>query len=64
MIFHFFENLAVSFSSKGLPACHTKVIREKVGMPWNKRVAIHPLPDGHVEVTPILEGSPQKLIES
>ena len=39
-----------AFTSNGIPACTTQVMRGKKGLPWNDRVAVHPLPDGRVEV--------------
>ena len=52
---HIFRDLKLSFafSSKDIPVCQVRVIREKEGMPWNERVAIHPLKDGRLEITPI-----------
>lgn len=46
-------NIAIAFSSKNIPACETRIVREKTGMPWNKRIAIHPLENGNVELTPV-----------
>lgn len=45
--------LNLSFSSKNIPVCETRVMREKKGMPWNERIAIHPLGDGDIEMTPV-----------
>ena len=39
-----------AFTSKGIPVCTTLVMRGKKGLPWNDLVAVHPLPDGRVEV--------------
>ena len=42
-----------AFSSKDIPVCTTRPMRGMSGMPWNRRVGVHPLPDGRIEVTPI-----------
>lgn len=36
-----------------LSPCTTRVIRGNRGMPWDKQIAIHPRPDGSLEVTPL-----------
>ena len=55
--FNFFENLKlkinIAFSSKGIPVCETRVMRGKRGMPWNERIAVHPLQDGKLEITKV-----------
>ena len=37
----------------GLKVCTAHVIREGRGWPWNKRVSIHPLKNGTLEITPL-----------
>jgi hypothetical protein len=34
-----------------LPICHTRIIREARGFPWNNQVGVHPLKDGHLSIT-------------
>ena len=46
-------NLSFAFSSKNIPICETRVMRGEKGMPWNNLVAVHPLPNGQVELTPV-----------
>ena len=48
-----FETINIAFSSKGIQVCEARVVREKKGMPWNNRIAVHPLKDGTVELTPV-----------
>ena len=52
-----FKNINIkvnlAFSSKGIPVCETRVVRKGKGMPWDGRVAIHPLGDGKIELTPV-----------
>lgn len=33
-----------------IPVCHTAVMREGRDLPWNRRVAVHPLKDGRIEI--------------
>jgi hypothetical protein len=63
-------NLRISFAftSRNIPVCNAKIVRGGKGMPWNDRVAVHPLPDGTVEVTSVtpaksLPGSDLRLLE-
>ena len=36
-----------------IPICQTRVIRQGRGWPWNYRLALHPRPDGGLEITRI-----------
>ena len=36
-----------------LPVCHTRIIHEARGFPWNDQVGVHPLADGRLEITKI-----------
>ena len=38
---------------KDLPVCKTRIIRGGRGFLINRRLAIHPLPDGTLHITPI-----------
>lgn len=38
------------FTSKGIPVCETRIVREGSGMPWNNRIAIHPLGEGKFSI--------------
>ena len=42
-----------------LPVCHTRIIREGRGFPWNKQVGVHPLKNGHLSITLIKPPSEQ-----
>lgn len=42
--------LLFRFRRGDIPVCQTRILREKHGMPWNKRLAVHPLASGHIEV--------------
>jgi hypothetical protein len=33
--------------------CKTRIIRENRGYIWNRRVAVHPLKDGRLQITPV-----------
>ena len=33
-----------------IPVCRTRIVRVGRGLPWNKRVAIHPMEDGSIEM--------------
>ena len=35
------------------PPCHTRILREGRGFPWNRQLAGHRLPNGHFELTPV-----------
>ncbi len=35
--------LLLKFRRGDILPCHTRVVREKRGLPWNKQVALHPL---------------------
>ena len=53
-----FKNLVhikipISFSSKNIPVCETRVMRRTL-MPWSDRIAIHPLENGNVEITEVI----------
>lgn len=50
-------------SSKDIPPCTTRIVRSGKGMPWDDRIAIHPLPDGRVEVID-LKNPTRRLEES
>jgi len=43
---------------KDIPVCHTRVMREGRGWPWNHLIGVHPLDDGHVEISPLSERPP------
>ena len=60
--FNFNFNAKVDFSSKDIPICQTKIVRGGRGMPWDKRIALHPMGDGHFEMAK-LEVEDKKLIE-
>jgi hypothetical protein len=34
-----------------IPVCETHLMREGLGLPWNKLLALHPLQDGRLEIT-------------
>lgn len=34
-----------------IPVCNTRIMREGRGLPWNRRVALHPLKNGRLEIT-------------
>ena len=38
------------FRRGDIPPCHTRVVRERVGFPWDKQVALHPLHSNGVEM--------------
>jgi len=44
---------AFNSQDRDLPVCHTRIIREKRGLPWNNQVGIHPLKNGRLKITPI-----------
>jgi hypothetical protein len=56
-------NLSFAFSSKNIPVCETRVMHGKKGMPWNDLVAVHPLPDGRIEVTPVDPDAIKKIAQ-
>lgn len=33
-----------------IPVCTTRIVRERHGLPWNERIAIHPLEDGRIHM--------------
>ena len=41
------------FRHDEIPVCHTRIMRQARGFPWDYQVGIHPLPDGKLEITPI-----------
>ena len=43
-----------------LPVCHTRIVREARGFPWNNQVGVHPLKDGHLRIT-LIKPSPEQL---
>ena len=55
MMFQNFVNIQIklAFSPKDIPVCQTRIVREGTGMPWEGRIAVHPLGDGKVELTPV-----------
>ena len=42
-----------------IPVCETHVVREGRGLPWNEQIAVHPLPDGRITITPIRAKPPE-----
>ena len=36
-----------------IPVCNTRIIRAGRGLPWNRRIAIHPLKEGKLEMREI-----------
>ena len=50
--------LTFAFSSKGIPTCTTKIMRGGKGMLWNDRVAVHPLPNGQIEIKKVAAETP------
>ena len=38
--------LVLDFRKGDIPICNTRIEREGLGLPWNRKVAIHPRPDG------------------
>lgn len=36
-----------------IPVCHTRIMRQGRGFPWDYQVGVHPLPNGKLEITPI-----------
>ena len=41
------------FSSRDVPVCNTRIVRAGRGLPWGKRVAVHPTGDGVINVKPL-----------
>ena len=41
------------FQYDEIPVCHTRIMRQGRGLPWDYQVGVHPLPDGKLEITPI-----------
>lgn len=39
-----------------IEVCTTRIVRSGRGFPWDTRVAVHPMPDGSVEVTELRSG--------
>lgn len=33
-----------------IEVCTTRIVRSGRGLPWDERIAIHPLPDGKLEI--------------
>ena len=52
-ILDFTFNLNLGFSSKDIQVCETRVMRSGRGMPWDKKIALHPLGDGRFEMEKI-----------
>ena len=50
------------FGLKGgdIPVCHTRITREKLGLPWNKLITVHPLADGYHVMEAVEEKKPKK----
>jgi hypothetical protein len=44
---------AFKIGEKDIPVCHTRIVREARGFPWNSQVGVHPLKNGHLEITRI-----------
>lgn len=42
--------LLMRHKSGDIPVCHTRIVRDGRGLPWNERIAIHPLADGRIEM--------------
>lgn len=53
--FNFIKNLRLKkvASSQDIPVCNTRVIRGGHGMVWDKKIAVHPLHDGTLEITEV-----------
>ena len=51
--------IKAAFSSKNMPVCETGIVRGGRGMPWDKRIAIHPLGDGTAALTPLETTPPE-----
>ena len=47
-----FLNLLKATHKKGdIQVCTTRIVRKGRGFPWDRRVAIHPMEDGRLEMT-------------
>lgn len=33
-----------------IEVCTTRIVRDGRGFPWNERIAVHPMPDGRLEI--------------
>ena len=40
-------------NTRDLPVCNTRILREGRGLPWNRRVAVHPTGEGVINVKAI-----------
>ena len=38
------------FRRQDIPVCQTRIIRGPRGLPWEKQIAVHPLPNGSIEM--------------
>lgn len=45
--------LEIAFSSRDIPVCNTRIVRGRHGMPWNEKIAVHPLENGNVSLLPV-----------
>jgi hypothetical protein len=43
-----------------IPVCHTRIMRVGRGLIWNEQIGVHPLEDGHLQLTPIREDPQQE----
>ena len=39
-----------------IEVCTTRIVRGGRGFPWNERIAIHPMPDGRLEIRSLRAG--------
>ena len=39
-----------------IEVCTTRIVRGGHGFPWNERIAIHPMPDGRLEIRSLRAG--------
>ena len=40
----------IARATSDIEVCTTRIVRSGRGFPWDERVAVHPMPDGSVEV--------------
>ena len=40
----------ITRATSDIEVCTTRIVRSGRGFPWDERVAVHPMPDGSVEV--------------
>jgi hypothetical protein len=38
------------YRQNDFPVCQTRIAREAQGMPWNKQIAVHTLPNGKIHI--------------